>query len=70
MRIGFDVNFMPTAPVLEVVEWAKAVERHRYDLLGISDSQERRQQNARRRRWPRPWARHRNIRRHCRTLEP
>jgi hypothetical protein len=40
MRIGFGVNFMPTAPVLEVVEWAKAVERHGYDLLGISDSQE------------------------------
>ena len=39
MRIGFGVNFMPTAPVLEVAEWAKAVERHGYDLLGISDSQ-------------------------------
>jgi 5,10-methylenetetrahydromethanopterin reductase len=39
MRIGFGVNFMPSAPVLEVVEWAKAVERHGYDLLGISDSQ-------------------------------
>jgi 5,10-methylenetetrahydromethanopterin reductase len=39
MRIGFGVNFMPTAPVLEVVEWARAVERHGYDLLGISDSQ-------------------------------
>ena len=38
-RIGFGVNFMPTAPVLEVVEWAKAVERHGYDILGISDSQ-------------------------------
>src|SRR5262252_1196782 len=38
-RIGFGVNFMPTAPVLEVVEWAKAVEQHGYDLLGISDSQ-------------------------------
>jgi hypothetical protein len=36
MRIGFGVNFMPTAPVLEVVEWAKAAERHGYDLLGIS----------------------------------
>ena len=23
MRIGFGVNFMPSAPVLEVVEWAK-----------------------------------------------
>jgi hypothetical protein len=43
MRIGFGVNFMPSAPVLEVVEWAKSVERHGYDLLGISDSQERRQ---------------------------
>src|SRR5260370_25891160 len=39
MRIGFGVNFMPSAPVLEVVEWARAVERHGYDLLGISDSQ-------------------------------
>src|SRR5262249_30429928 len=39
MRIGFGVNFMPSAPVPEVVEWAKAVERHGYDLLGISDSQ-------------------------------
>src|SRR5262250_3269293 len=39
MRIGFGFNFMPTAPVAEVVEWAKAVERHGYDLLGISDSQ-------------------------------
>jgi 5,10-methylenetetrahydromethanopterin reductase len=39
MRIGFGVNFMPTAPVREVVEWAKAVERHGYDVLGISDSQ-------------------------------
>ena len=38
-RIGFGVNFMPTAPVTEVVEWAKAVERHGYELLGISDSQ-------------------------------
>ena len=38
-RIGFGVNFMPTAPVPQVVEWAKAVERHGYDLLGISDSQ-------------------------------
>jgi len=39
MRIGFGVNFMPTAPVPEVVEWATAVERYGYDLLGISDSQ-------------------------------
>src|SRR5215471_21518474 len=39
MRIGFGFNFMPTAPVAEVVEWAKAVERYGYDLLGISDSQ-------------------------------
>lgn len=38
-RIGFGVNFMPSAPVREVVEWAKAVERHGYDPLGISDSQ-------------------------------
>ena len=34
-RIGFGVNFMPTAPVPEVVEWARAVERHGYDILGI-----------------------------------
>ena len=47
MRIGFGVNFMPSAPVLEVVEWAKAVERHGYGLLaGISDSQERRWDEA------------------------
>ena len=39
MRIGFGVNFMPSAPVPEVVEWARAVERHGYDILGISDSQ-------------------------------
>ena len=39
MRIGFGVNFMPTAPVLEVVEWARLVEAHGYDVLGISDSQ-------------------------------
>ena len=39
MHIRFGVNFMPSAPVLEVVEWARAVERHGYDLLGISDSQ-------------------------------
>ena len=39
MRIGFGVNFMPSAPVPEVVEWARAVERHGYDLLGIADSQ-------------------------------
>ena len=39
MRIGFGVNFVPSAPVLEVVEWARAVERHGYELLGISDSQ-------------------------------
>jgi 5,10-methylenetetrahydromethanopterin reductase len=37
--IGFGVNFMPTAPVPEVVGWAAAVERHGYDVLGISDSQ-------------------------------
>ena len=30
---------MPTAPVPEVVGWARAVERHGYDLLGIADSQ-------------------------------
>ena len=46
MRIGFGINFMPSAPVLEVVEWAKAVERHGYDRLGISDSQERSRDEA------------------------
>ena len=34
MHIGFGVNFMPSAPVLEVVEWARAVERHGYDCSG------------------------------------
>ncbi len=38
-RIGFGVNFMPSAPVPEVVEWARAVERHGYDILGVADSQ-------------------------------
>ena len=35
----FGVNFMPSAPTMEVVGWAKEVERCGYDLLGISDSQ-------------------------------
>ncbi|HYB40440.1 MAG TPA: LLM class flavin-dependent oxidoreductase, partial [Candidatus Methylomirabilis sp.] len=36
--MGFGVNFMPTAPVPEVVRWATAVEDHGFDILGISDS--------------------------------
>ena len=39
MPIEFGINFMPTAPATEVVEWARAVERHGYSVLGISDSQ-------------------------------
>ena len=35
----FGINFMPTAPVAEVVRWARLVEALGYDLLGISDSQ-------------------------------
>jgi 5,10-methylenetetrahydromethanopterin reductase len=35
----FGINFMPTAPAMEVVGWAKEVERCGYDLLGIADSQ-------------------------------
>lgn len=37
--IKFGINFMPTAPAMEVVGWAKEVERCGYDLLGIADSQ-------------------------------
>lgn len=37
--VKFGVNFMPTAPTMEVVGWAKEVERCGFDLLGISDSQ-------------------------------
>jgi 5,10-methylenetetrahydromethanopterin reductase len=37
--IKFGVNFMPSASTMEVVGWAKEVERCGYDLLGISDSQ-------------------------------
>ena len=39
MSVEFGINFMPTAPAREVVEWARAVERHGYAILGISDSQ-------------------------------
>jgi 5,10-methylenetetrahydromethanopterin reductase len=39
MSVEFGINFMPTAPVREVVGWARAVERHGYSILGISDSQ-------------------------------
>jgi 5,10-methylenetetrahydromethanopterin reductase len=39
MSVQFGINFMPTAPAREVVEWARAVERHGYAILGISDSQ-------------------------------
>ncbi len=35
----FGINFMPTAPAMEVVGWAKEVERGGFDLLGIADSQ-------------------------------
>ncbi len=39
MRVEFGINFMPTAPPLEVVGWAREVERRGYAILGISDSQ-------------------------------
>jgi 5,10-methylenetetrahydromethanopterin reductase len=39
VSVEFGINFMPTAPAREVVEWARAVERHGYAILGISDSQ-------------------------------
>lgn len=39
MSVEFGINFMPTAPAREVVDWARAVERHGYAILGISDSQ-------------------------------
>jgi 5,10-methylenetetrahydromethanopterin reductase len=39
VTIDFGINFMPTAPAREVGEWARAVERHGYAILGISDSQ-------------------------------
>src|SRR5438093_13443416 len=38
-RTEFGINFMATAPATEVVGWARAVERHGYAVLGISDSQ-------------------------------
>jgi 5,10-methylenetetrahydromethanopterin reductase len=37
--VKFGINFMPTAPPAEIVDWARAVERYGYALLGISDSQ-------------------------------
>jgi 5,10-methylenetetrahydromethanopterin reductase len=39
MSVQFGINFMPTAPARQVVEWARGVERHGYAILGISDSQ-------------------------------
>ena len=39
MTVEFGINFMPTAPAREVTEWARAVERHGFSILGISDSQ-------------------------------
>ena len=39
MRVKFGINYMPTASPLEVVGWAKEVERLGYEILGISDSQ-------------------------------
>ena len=39
MSVEFGINFMPTAPVRKVTEWARAVERHGFAILGISDSQ-------------------------------
>ncbi len=39
MSVEFGINFMPTAPAREVVEWARAVEGHGYAILGLSDSQ-------------------------------
>jgi 5,10-methylenetetrahydromethanopterin reductase len=39
VSVEFGINFMPTAPAREVVDWARAVERHGYAILGISDSQ-------------------------------
>jgi 5,10-methylenetetrahydromethanopterin reductase len=38
-RIGFGINFMPTAPPREVVQWARTAEATGFDCLGISDSQ-------------------------------
>lgn len=37
--LKFGINFMPTASPPEIVGWAQAVERHGYEILGISDSQ-------------------------------
>jgi 5,10-methylenetetrahydromethanopterin reductase len=38
MKIGFGINFMPTAPPAEVAGWAREVEGSGFELLGISDS--------------------------------
>lgn len=38
MTIRFGINFMPTAPALDVAGWARIVEDEGYDLLGIADS--------------------------------
>jgi 5,10-methylenetetrahydromethanopterin reductase len=37
-RVSFGINFMPTAPAREVAGWARMVERHGFDILGVSDS--------------------------------
>ena len=39
MRVRFGINYMPTASPLEVVRWARLVEKLHYEILGISDSQ-------------------------------
>lgn len=39
MTVEFGINFMPTAPAREVAEWARAVERHGFSIVGVSDSQ-------------------------------
>jgi 5,10-methylenetetrahydromethanopterin reductase len=38
-RVRFGINFMPTAPPQEVVQWAKTAESAGFEVLGISDSQ-------------------------------
>jgi 5,10-methylenetetrahydromethanopterin reductase len=39
VTVRFGINFMPTAPALEVVRWARLVEDLGYEILGVSDSQ-------------------------------
>src|SRR5262244_1397482 len=39
MRVRFGINYMPTAPVQDVVRGARLVEDLGYDILGVSDSQ-------------------------------